>query len=215
MNDKDYCFNERQTKDLRNKYRSLIKSEANANANGNNPSISIYDIRSVNEKVTEVFIGADWSSAQWQSVDTVPNFEILMAAFEEKIASKQKLISRVSPARTPSRFISSLAINSAVKRTKNAGESSQDEADGTPLKKTKTRTPQGSSPSSIKNSATLTSSPLSIRSVKSAKSAKSSKSNTKEAVLLHSENEEDVVYPDEEGEPTPEPKSVMGRCIIM
>ena len=72
MNDKDYCFNDRQTKDLRNKYRSLIKSEANANGNGNNPSISIYDIRSVNEKVTEVFIGADWSSANGNQLTLCP-----------------------------------------------------------------------------------------------------------------------------------------------
>lgn len=184
------------------RYRSLIKSsEAQAN-------VTIFDIRSVNEKVTEVFIGSDWSCAQWMSSSDVPNFEALLSDFENKIAAKQRMINRISPARTPSRFISSLSINSAVKRTK-ASPSSQDENEGTPLKKFKQ---QGQS-----------SSPLSIKSVKSAKSVRSSKSttksvrsNTKDGILVHSDIEADsVVYPSEDGEPTSEPKSMMNRCVIM
>lgn len=174
----------------------------------------IFDIRTVNEKVTEVFIGPDWSRAQWIESDKVENFETLLADFEKKIAAKQKLINRISPARTPSRYISSLAINSAVKRTKNNnGESSNDENDGTPLKKTKQQQVGES----------LASSPLSIKSNKSGRSIKSTKSTgsrkssakqqQEELLLVHSDAEDDeIVYPNEDSEPKPSPKS---RCIIM
>ena len=189
---------------INTRYRSLIKSETIAST-PDRANMIIFDIRSVNEKVNEVFIGYDWSSAQWMSPENIANFEVLLADFEKKIAAKQKMINRISPARTPSRFISSLAINSAVKRTKNSEESpsQDDENEGTPLKKTKHQTQ---------------SSPLSSRSVKSNKSTKSTNLNTQEGILIHSDIENDsegIVYPHEDGEPTPEPQSMMGRCIIM
>lgn len=182
------------------RYRSLIKSsEAQI-------GLVIFDIRSLNEKVTEVFIGSDWSSAQWMPSGSVPNFEALLSEFETKIAAKQRMINRVSPARTPSRFISSLSINSAVKRT---NASPQDENEGTPLKKFKQQQQLSSSPLSVK-------SVTSLKSVRSNRSNKSTKSNTQDGVLVHSDIETDsVVYPNEDGEPTSDPKSMMSRCIIM
>lgn len=183
------------------------------NSDGNE---TIFDIRTVNEKVTEVFIGPDWSRAQWissESVKPVSRFEALLSDFEAKIAAKQKMISRISPARTPSRFISNLAINSATKRRNvTPGESSASETEiGTPLKKTRHGT-------TLANES-LTSSPLSVRSVKSNKSSKSTKSNsnTQQVLMVHSDAEEaeNMVYPSEQGEPNNEPKSMMGRCIIM
>ena len=174
-------------------------------------SETIFDIRTVNEKVTEVFIGPDWSRAQWissESVQPTSRFESLLSDFEKKISAKQKMISRISPARTPSRFISNLAINSAAKRRNvTPGESSASENEiGTPLKKTK--------PTLASES--LTNSPLSVRSTKSTKSNKSAKSN-KEILMVHSEAEEEnnVVYPNEDVEPNNEQKSMMSRCIIM
>lgn len=170
---------------------------------------TIFDIRSVNEKVTQVFIGPDWSRAQWIESDKVEHFETLLADFEKKIAAKQKMINRISPARTPSRYISSLAINSAVKRSKNNnGESSQSENEtSTPLKKTKQQ----------QQAESLTGSPLSIRSNKSGRSIKSTGSSKKqeELLLVHSDSDnvhdDEIVYPDEEAEPKPQ----KSRCIIM
>ena len=188
------------------RYRALIKTNASED--------TIFDIRTVNEKVTEVFIGHDWSRAQWLSSESVKpesRLETLLSDFEKKIAVKQKLIARISPARTPSRYISNLALNSAVKRRNvTPGESSASENDiGTPLKKTKQV-----------NTESLTSSPLSVRSTKSAKSSKSVKSNTQQVLMVHSDVEgEDgevgVVYPGEDGEPNDEPKSMMSRWMIM
>jgi hypothetical protein len=166
--------------------------------------------------VTEVFIGPDWSRAHWVSSESVKpesRFESLLSDFEKKIAAKQKMISRISPARTPSRYISNLAINSAVKRRNvTPGESSASENEiGTPLKKTKQQL----------NNESLTSSPLSVRSVKSNKSSRSVKSNTQQVLMVHSDVEaeeadgEGVVYPGEDGEPNNEQKSMMSRCIIM
>lgn len=184
------------------RYRALIKTNSNDE--------TIFDIRTVNEKVTEVFIGPDWSRAQWvssESVEPESRLETLLSDFEKKIAAKQKMISRISPARTPSRYISNLTINSAVKRRNvTPGESSASENEiGTPLKKTK-------------RNESLTSSPLSVRSTKSSKSLKS---NTQQVLMVHSDAEvedvegEGVVYPAEDGEPNNEQKSMMSRCIIM
>lgn len=166
--------------------------------------VSIFDIRSVNEKVTEVFIGPDWSRAQWTHSEGVEGLEGLLEEFESKIAAKQKMISRISPARTPSRFLSNLALNnnaSSVKRGRNNHQnddssSSQDEFIGTPLKKSK----------GFEKS--LTSSPLSI-------SARSTKSQ-QDALMVHSDAEEAMlVYPNEEEEPVEEKRSLINRCIIM
>lgn len=192
-----------------NRYRALIKTNSNDE--------TIFDIRTVNEKVTEVFIGPDWSRAQWISSESVKpesHFETLLSDFEKKIAAKQKMISRISPARTPSRFISNLAINSAVKRRNvTPGESSASENEfGTPLKKTKQQL-------TTLNNESLTSSPLSVRSTKSNKSSRSEKSSAQQVLMVHSDIEaeeaEDVVYPSEEDEPNNEQKSMMSRCIIM
>lgn len=204
------------------RYRALIKTDLNMPVSASAPvpgETTIFDIRTVNEKVTEVFIGPDWSRAQWLSSELVEppaRLQELLADFEKKIAAKQKMISRISPARTPSRFLSSLAINSAVKRRQNESDaSSQDEMIGTPLKKIR-----GIANNNNINEV-LTSSPLSVRSVKSNKSTKSSKSvksnksNTQEVLLVHSDSEENVVFPDETGEPTSEKKSLVNRCIIM
>ena len=178
------------------RYRALIRNDSSTSV----PSekISIFDIRSVNEKVTEVFIGPDWSRAKWTSPDAVEGLEGLLEEFEAKIAAKQKMISRISPARTPSRFLSNLALNSStVKRGRKdqTDESSQDEFISTPLKKSK----------GLEKS--LTSSPLSI-------SAKSTKSQ-QDALMVHSDVEEELVYPNEEGEPVDEKRSLINRCIIM
>lgn len=206
------------------RYRALISNSSSSAVD----SEAIFDIRTANDKVTEVFIGADWSRAQWTSSEDVKpaeRLESLVADFEKKIAAKQKMISRISPARTPSRFISSLSLNNAnssVKRRTTTGasgsESSHDESDfvGTPLKKMKASTLQHTN-----------NSPLSVKSTKSTRSTasnKSTKSNTsnksrksqREVLLLHSDAEEDaanLVYPDEETEPVKGPKS--NRCIIM
>lgn len=173
---------------------------------------TIFDIRTVNEKVTEVFLGPDWSRAQWiasESVQPESRFETLLTDFEKRIAAKQKMISRISPARTPYRFISNLTINSAAKRRNvTPGESSANETEiGTPLKKTKQQLNES-----------LTSSPLSLRSTKSNKSTKSvrsTKSNPEEVLMVHSDVEDDIVHSDETGEPNNEQKSMMSRCIIM
>lgn len=219
----------------------MIKNDTSSSSNNNSTSIAqqsknefIFDIRTINEKVTEVFIGTNWSSAQWTSSENVQplsRFEILLADFEKKISAKQRLISRISPARTPSRFISSLAINggnSAVKRRPGSEEFSEDENTmKTPLKKTKSK--------QLENSPMANSSPLSIRSVKSSKSNKSiksnkSKSNKKslsvEALLVHSDSdaeagseeyENEVIFPNEQEEPVDQSnnKNKTSRCIIM
>ena len=193
------------------RYRHLIQS---SNLNNNN---IIFDIRTINEKVTEVFIGPDWPRAQWMSSENVDRFETLLSDFEKKIAVKQKLISRISPARTPSRYMSSLTINSAVKRTKNnSGESSQDENIGTPLKKTKKQA----------NIGNLTSSPLSVRSTSSRKSSKIVGEDD-HLLLVHSDLEDEndateeyeigsnsVIHLDENVEPQLS-QSKASRCIIM
>lgn len=181
---------------------------------------TIFDIRTVNEKVTEVFIGPDWSKAQWlapESIEPQSRFQELLADFEKKISAKQTMISRISPARTPSRLLSNLTLNSAVKRRKagDSGASSQDENEfiGTPLKKSK---------GLGLNNDVLTASPLSVRSNKSAKSskssksAKSSKSNSKhDTLLVHSDCEDNVVFPNESEEPASDNKSLINRCLIM
>jgi len=225
LNDKEYSFNNRIAKDLRTKYRALIKTDLNlSNINTTTTTTlveTIFDIRTVDEKVTEVFIGPDWSRAHWlasELVEPPARLQELLADFEKKIAAKQKMISRISPSRTPSRFLSSLALNSAVKR-RNAGAgdseaSSQDENEqniGTPLKKSK-----GTHSNEI-----IIASPLSIRSnksgrsVKSIQSSKSTASNKQDALMVHSDCEDNVVFTDEAGEPSDEKKSLMNRCIIM
>lgn len=205
----------------------------NSNNTNNSNTEAIFDIRTVNEKVTEVFIGADWSRAQWTASETIKpieRFEGLLADFEKKIAAKQKMISRISPARTPSRFISSLSLNtnntSAVKRRNHAAvsgsESSHDENDliGTPLKKMKgNTTTNNSSPLSIKSTKSTTKSNKSNKSP--ASSLKQQQSNRRQVLSLHSDAENDadadegnLVYPDEETEPSKGPKS-SNRCVIM
>ena len=175
----------------------------------------IFDIRTVNEKVTEVFIGPDWSRSKWiQSENIKPkeHFDELLSDFEKKISAKQKMISKISPSRTPSRFISNLAINSAVKRrnsglntnsNSSASEDENAELNSTPLKKMK-----------IKQSEMITNSPLSVRSTKSTKSTRSTRSNnsaksTKEILMVNSGIEEDVKIEPETS------KSTLSRCIIM
>lgn len=198
----------------------MIKTDLNLSNINTAPTAvlveTIFDIRTVDEKVTEVFIGVDWSRAHWlasELVEPAARLQELLADFEKKIAAKQKLISRISPARTPSRFLSSLALNSAVKR-RNAGDSdasSQDENDqmiGTPLKKSK----------GVHNNDVLTASPLSVRSNKSGRSVKSTRStasNKQDTLMVHSDCEDNVVFPDEAGEPSDEKKTLMNRCIIM
>lgn len=73
----------------------------------------ILDIRTVDAHVTEVFLGPDWSRAHWlPATAIVPETRRaeLLAAFEARMAAKQRLVSRISPAKTPSRLLSSLQL---------------------------------------------------------------------------------------------------------
>jgi hypothetical protein len=141
------------------------------------------------------------------------------------------MISRISPARTPSRYLSNLTLNSGVKRRSNffadGGESSPDENAGTPLKKTKSFSVEQKLVEQNFVEANLTGSPLSVcsvkstkstRSIKSTKSAKSTKSQ--DLLLVHSEEDEIFVCPNENDDPvgsdnTGDKKSMINRCTIM
>jgi len=161
---------------------------------------AIFDIRSVNAKVTEVFYGTEWSKAAWIRVEEVEpkeHFEHLLADFERKMQQKQKLVARVSPARTPSHLIASMTLASTAKKRR-PGSASDSESSmnsspirhETPLKKTRT---------------------------------------FKEAVALHSdysesedEAESSLVYPETAEEPETVESSVptaskpkQSRCIVM
>ena len=168
------------------RYRSLTRAESGAVE-----KFAIFDIRSVNAKVTEVFYGPDWSQASWVRVEEIEpkeRFERLLSDFERKMMQKQKLVARVSPARTPSHLIASMTLASTAKKRRPASGSDSDSSSinsspirhETPLKKTRT---------------------------------------LKEAVSMHSdysESEEDeasLVYPEESQEPAKKPNQ--SRCIIM
>lgn len=228
LNDPEYSFNERTVADLKMKYKSLVKGSLN-----NQPEEIIFDIRTANSLVTEVFIGPDWSRSEWKKSETilpVERFEVLLSEFEKKIKAKQLLISRISPSRvgvntstplcTPSRFISNLNLNSTVgkRRRKSTGVSSDNSENEDSNNQT------SSSPLTGKSHVGNT--PL-----KRVHVMETSKSKSSEAILLHSETEEgdveEVVYPNEDDEeinevdieakePTQQTQASMkSRCIIM
>ncbi len=159
-------------------------------------NFAIFDIRSVNTKVTEVFYGVDWSSAKWIRVEEIEPrelFESLLGDFERKMMQKQKLVARVSPARTPSHLIASMTLASTAKKRRPVSGSDSD-------------------------SSSLNSSPIRHETP-----LKKSKTLMKEAIALHSdysgseEDEVSLVYPEpaEEEAVIVEKKLSQSRCIIM
>jgi len=132
LSDPTLTFNDRTAADLSIKHRSMIRKNEDSEGNSIEILLSaatsqpcdheaepecIFDIRTVNEKVTEVFIGPNWTTSRWVSSDSIePEARRLqlIAEFEEKIAAKQKLVSRISPAKTPSRLMSSLQLGTPI-----------------------------------------------------------------------------------------------------
>lgn len=207
-----------------------VVSTTCTSASVNGAEETVFDIRTANAQVTEVFIGHDWSRAQWMAAEAIQpetRRNALLGDFERRIANKHKLISRISPARTPSRFISALALGDGEatltstgkkRRTRVAlSEPDEDEQENddpaainTPLKKSKTAGTRLAPASSPRTS--IRSSP----SVVSSKSGRGEK--VAEAMLVHSDyssDEGDVVYPAESAAEPARPASLASRCIIM
>lgn len=166
---------------------------------------AIFDIRSVNSKVTEVFYGMEWSNATWVRVEEIEpqdRFERLLDAFERKMQQKQKLVARVSPARTPSHLVAAMTLNSTAKKRRPVSTGSDSE-------------------SSISSSPIRHETPLKkIRTLREATALHSDYSGSEDESSLVYPNQEEHEGEGEESEqpeatPTAPVKPSQSRCIIM
>lgn len=179
----------------------MKKSESELDSATESPAqkMSIFDIRSVNAEVTQVFYGADWSTATWISVDSIEpesRRERLLADFDRRMQQKQKIVARVSPARTPSHLIASMTLASTAKKRRTGLNSDSD-----------------SSPTTKKATAAGKQSPMMETPLKKTRTF------VREAMVLHSDASasegEELVYPQEEAVEAPPAPVKQTRCIIM
>lgn len=183
------------------RYRNMMKkSESELESATESPAqrMAIFDIRSIDAQVTQVFLGADWSTATWVSVDSIEpesRRERLLADFDRRMQQKQKIVARVSPARTPSHLIASLTLASTAKKRRTGLNSDSDSSPTTTAKAASKQSPMET--------------PL-----------KKTRTFAREAMVLHSdaseEEAQELVYPKEDAVEAPIAAPVkQTRCIIM